>query len=658
MPRFLTNGDGGGYNYDFPLGIAYISATLKRAGHQVHCLNLNHEKGSVDALVGQAIEVFGPDVCGCGGLTPHYEGIEAVFRASRRANPDIINLIGGGVFSSAPEIVADMLDINVGVIGEGENAVIELAEAIDSGQGFDHIPGLLLRQPDGTKARTPERKVFKQIDQLPWPDLDGFGVEDLFSNQLPVDNLLFNFEDEPRCVPMIASRSCPFSCTFCFHPNGRVYRERSLEDFFAELDDRIERYGINLVTILDELFAVKKKRLVEFCAWMKDRPVKWMVQLHVSVVDDEVLRLMRESGCVVIGFGLESMSPEVLESMEKKATPQQIEDALMLARKHNIGLIGNFLFGDPADSEANVNETVDWWARHRHYQLSLVSLKVFPGSPLWQRAVAEGRFKTEADSIRSPFINMTRFSDDSKSHLLEMLQFFQRTAMVPAALNSVTVDGRHPSRGDLACFDWNCPSCGHRNRHHGVPLGFLQAFGMATLACRDCGGQFDLPVPRFPAAPDPEAEAARASAADLVKRAEADGDGTLFQKAAEAYRALIMEKPWDAVFASEPLRQAVSEFADLCEIHFQNGRMTVTSLGAALSLNPWNVRNQARFARALMNEGMIGAAMLYFRTASKLSENNFQVPDAELSELLDQAGQGAPPPFVLLQDQEAVPAHM
>lgn len=646
MPRFKTPG----YNYDFPLGIAYVSAALKKAGHQVVCLNLNNKEGHVEDIVAEAVRDFDPDACGSGGLTPHFEAIDAVFNAARREKGDILNIVGGGVFSSAPETIARLLDIDIGVIGEGENTIVELAEAFDRGDGFETVSGVLLVERDGSAIRTPDRRVFRDIDALPWPDLEGFGIENLFQAQLPVDNLLFNVEDEPRCVPMIASRSCPFSCTFCYHPNGRVYRERSLDDFFAELDDRIARYQINLVTILDELFAVKKERLVDFCARMKDRPVRWMAQLHVTVVDAEVLDLMKESGCVAIGYGLESMNAETLLSMKKKATPEQNDAAMRMTRERGIGVIGNLIFGDPADTMDSVNETLEWWARNRHYQVSLVGLKVLPGAEVWHQAVDDNRFSDEADSIRNPNINLTRFRDADVTRLVSSFPVFQETALVPGHIEAIAEDGMHPVRGPLARFDWTCPGCGHENQHRRIPLRDTLTFAKVRIACRSCLGVFDLPNPERYEHSDPADEAACTEAADLFQRGRESGDQKKLSQAIARYRDVLSSRSLLSILVSSSLRQAVIEFAEICESHLKDRGEAMVWMGRALFLDPWNVPIRARFARILMEQGLDGAALLHFRIAQKLSENDVSVPDTVLATLLDRGGEPGRPVFAALRD--------
>ena len=244
-------------SYAFPLGLGYIAAALKDAGLTVRGLNLNHDYRPPFEAINEAVVEFDPDACGTGTLSPLYPQAAEVFTAVRAAKPDIVNIAGGGMISSGPEIAAKVLDFDFGVIGEGEESVVELAAALDQGRDPRQIPGLVLRDRRGNATLTAPRDPIRNIDDLPWPDYDIFGIREWFALV------------RERSIPMIASRSCPLSCSFCFHPSGRTYRVRDLDRFLEEFDHLNRVYGIKTLSLNDELFALNTDRIRDFCTRIK-----------------------------------------------------------------------------------------------------------------------------------------------------------------------------------------------------------------------------------------------------------------------------------------------------------------------------------------------------------------------------------------------------
>ena len=342
VPRFVENF---GQFHNFPLGLGYIASALRNAGHEVFGLNLNQHFGSIATLVGAAVRKDGIEICATGSLSPFLPQIRETFDATRAANPDILNICGGGVVSSDPDIAPDMMDMDIGVVGEGEETIVEAIEVHRSGGDLAKVKGIVFKNQDGRNIRTGARPPVMDLTTIAWPDYDVLGVEQYLEMQAPHDTYFFECQPDcrPRSIDMISSRSCPFSCTFCFHPVGKVYRERPLDEFFAELEHLIEKYAINMVIVIDELFSLRKARLMEFCERIKKYNVQWMVQLHISSVDDTTLAAMYESGSPVISFGVESMSQPVLDSMQKKAKKSKIENALSLTHQNRIGIQGNLM---------------------------------------------------------------------------------------------------------------------------------------------------------------------------------------------------------------------------------------------------------------------------------------------------------------------------
>ena len=394
-----------------PLGLPYISSAFKKKDYNVFNFNLNSFGNTIKDLA-KFISNNNIDVVCSGGLTAHYFSIKEIFTLAKEINSDIITILGGGILTSEPELMLKALNVDFGVVNEGEETIVDLAHTLENSKNVQDVRGLVFLDQNKNFISTTPRNPIKNLSEINWPDFEGFGVKEYLDMQTPnCSHYLYPF-DKPRILPMISSRSCPFSCTFCYHPLGKKYRERPLEDFFKELEYLVEAYQINMVELHDELFSVKKERMTEFCKKIKQYHIKWFAQFKVNYVDEDTLKMVKDAGCYMIGYGLESMNLSVLKSMRKKTSKAKIERALSLTRKAMINIQGNFIFGDPAETEETAQETLDWWKIHREYQINMWMVIPYPGSQIYLDAIKKGIIKHKLKYIESgcPEVNLTAMS--------------------------------------------------------------------------------------------------------------------------------------------------------------------------------------------------------------------------------------------------------
>lgn len=608
LPNF-----GEGYAYNFPLGIAYVSSALKRAGHQVSCMNLNHEPGSDVDAVARAVRELDPDAFATGTVSTFYSRVHDYFAAAKSVKPEIVTIGGGGLVSGAPGAMVRRLPMDFGVLGEGEETIVKLARCLEDRGDPQTVNGLVYLGADGAPVFTPERAPIRDLATLAWPDFEGFDVDRLVDEQTNSDNLFYEMADHPRSLPMIASRSCPFKCTFCFHPTGRIYRQRPLDDFFAELEFLIERYRINMVDILDELFAYKRDRLEEFCARIKGYGVKWWTALHVRVVEPDVIDMMRDAGCVMVSYGLENVHEAILSGMEKKSTQPMIERAMAATFGKGMAIRGNFLFGDPAETEETANYTLDWWARHRHYQISLIPLLILPGSPVYQRAVAEGRLKDDPTSIETWKANVSQLDDEVFARMTRRLYVFSTTLLLPARiveaewLETEGRDGR--PRYALTSV---CPRCGERTTVQGVGGPSIRAMS-SRRACRTCGAYADIENPGWRPYHSPQARALLEQGLALRREGRHAEAMRAFQGATTAPC-----HPASGRYSEE----AILAFHEIATLHAEAGnvREEVSGMELVLVQKPFDPRYHLAFAMSVLREGSHGAARLHVDQARILAE--------------------------------------
>ncbi len=481
MPRLVQNiGDG----YSFPLGIAYISASLKSSGYNVATLNLNHRDGDVSDIIKKEIEDKKIDIVATGGLSFQYSTVKRVVEVAKRVNNKITTIVGGGIITGDPEPAMKALEYaDFGVIGEGENTINELCFALENRGKLPDVDGIIYKK-GGAYTITKPRKEIDNIDLIPWPDYQGFEVEKYLHSTPPGISGL----NRQNTVFMLASRSCPYNCTFCFHTVGKNYRQRSLDSFFKELDYMVSQYNIEFICMADELFARNINRVKEFCERIKQYKARWWAQFRVDDIKPELLTILKEGGCEVMSFGLESADNRILKSMRKGTTVEQIERTLKLVYDSGISLEGAFIFGDIEETAETANNTLKWWRKHSEYRISLNLITVYPGSYLYKYGCEKGIIKDKVRFLKNgcPQVNVSKLTDEELSELIK--QFMDAPVSQIKRLDSVELASVDYKAGRIA-INGVCVTCGQKNNWENIKL-----FAMNFIPCKNCGQKYNVPL--------------------------------------------------------------------------------------------------------------------------------------------------------------------
>ena len=454
--------------YNFPLGLGYVAAMAKKYGSEVVGLNLNETNHSIDESLNIAIKKEKPDIVATGSLSGWIDQIGNIFQSVKKVDPSIICVVGGGMLSGEPEPVMRAIKADYGIIGEGEQTFVELIDKIKCDKDKRSINGLVYWNKKKELIRNLPREAIMDIDSLPWPEYDLLGLPSILERQSPTDAFFLTAaKEQPRKIDMITSRSCPFSCTFCFHPAGKVYRERSLDKFFEELIFYKKKYRINTVAIVDELFSLKRQRLIEFCERIEPLNLKWVVQLHVNSVDKETIKLMKKSGCDFISYGIESMDQSVLESMKKKSKVERVNNALRLSNKEKVAIQGNLIFGDSVETVETANNTFKWWNENREMGVNISTMQVWPGSPIYIEAVRNGLINDRDNFVKNLpiFVNVSSMNNKDRRNLDRVIHSYNVSAFnYPEKLRFKQSKKELPHRGKSYDFEYECPSCKKQNK--------------------------------------------------------------------------------------------------------------------------------------------------------------------------------------------------
>jgi radical SAM superfamily enzyme YgiQ (UPF0313 family) len=465
-----------------PQGPAYVAGALRAAGHQVRGVVTSYDLSGQPAQqvlarrMAEGIAEHQPDLIAVGGLAPEYLFIRDAIAAARQHAPHTPVVLGGCILSNDLETF-HALRPDIGVLDEAEHTICDLVDRLERGAPLDDCVGLaLLRQ--GELITTGRRLPIEDLDALALPDYEPLEIDDCLEMQNQSDNYFHvRTQPRPRLMPLLTGRSCPHQCTFCQYSRveGRTkrYRRRSIHSVISEITQLHARYRFNILKIYDDLFAVKHARVRAFCQQLRQTglEIAWSVSMRVSDVDADLLREMKAAGCAHVGFGLESADPAVLKSMNKRITPAQIQRAVETAEAAGVGVQGNFIYGDFAETPESVERTRRFYYAHCHDHIVHNDYVMpYPGSPIFDRCLEEGVIQSRRhyyETIhRRPRYNMTPMDERAFFNAIAPvirtqlgdLRFARQVRFSRAAAEGF----EHPYYRDkvLLQVDARCPHCG------------------------------------------------------------------------------------------------------------------------------------------------------------------------------------------------------
>lgn len=359
-----------------PLGIAFLAAALERADIEVRVMDLVVFPYSAKMLE-DVISDFAPDVVGSTSVTMTFDNAIEVIKDVKRIDAGIKTVMGGPhVTFRYVETMLENPELDFIVKGEGEEAIVELVKAIESGSGFDGINGLVYRNGgdiEDTGVRNPG------ICADDWP--------------VPARHLLplGRYRALGMAISMTSSRGCPFNCIFCVGRKmvGAKVRYRDPVKVVDELE-YLSTLGFHQINMADDLFTANKKHCTAVCDEIMRRGIKtkWTSFARVDTVSPEVLAKMKEAGCTAVSYGVESGVPEILKTIRKGITLDQVIEAVKMCT--DVGMIphASFILGLPGESKETVRQTVDFGEKIKAMGVShgFHLLAPFPGTQIRDEA--------------------------------------------------------------------------------------------------------------------------------------------------------------------------------------------------------------------------------------------------------------------------------
>lgn len=355
-----------------PLGLAYIAAEARRAGHDVEILDLNIS-GYNPQRLNLVLKRFEPDVVGISAYTETYPNALLIAEQVKSRRPESFVLMGGVHPSILPREVAAQQPVDAVAVGEGERTVIELLAALEVGRGPAGIAGLVYGEGDAV--------VENERREPMGPDEVGLPARDLLS---------LEFYENAYNV-LTARGGCPYRCPFCSasHVWGGRHLPRSPRSIADELAMIARDYGAAYVFFLDDIFTLRRDWVLELMSEMESVGVvmEWSCGTRVDRVDPELLRVMATHGCVGVQFGVESGAQDVLDNVKGIDKAQALQ-AVEWAVEAGITTTASFMAPFPQDTEATLRETFDFMEKLQRAgaEVSLSYTTPYPGTVFYDRA--------------------------------------------------------------------------------------------------------------------------------------------------------------------------------------------------------------------------------------------------------------------------------
>lgn len=374
-------------------GVGYLSAALKKAGHKTDLLleppldmyvkipllsKINIKK----KLLRKAIE-YKPDLIACSATTyafPHVKKMMLMLKSALN-----IPIIVGGVHATTlPEYVLNNTPADMVCLGEGDAAIVEVANALEAGKSCDNIQNIWIKKDDGQIIKNQLRPLIQDLDRIPFPDTGIFAKYGCISSEYNI----------------ATSRGCPYNCTYCcnnfyrqlYSGKGKYVRRRSPDSVISELKEAQKEYEIKSVYFWDDVFVTHTRWLTEFTEkYVREIGLPFHCLARPESITPESVQILKNAGCKRINIGVESGSKRVrTEILNRHMTNEKIIEAARLIKEAGIGLVVFNLFGIPGETQSEMMETVNLNLQINPDGIFTFSLTPFPGLDITKYALSQG----------------------------------------------------------------------------------------------------------------------------------------------------------------------------------------------------------------------------------------------------------------------------
>ena len=376
-------------------GLAYLSAMVKRDGHQTELYYADREPTREELL--RKVRAANPDIVAFSSTTHQHPFVERWAAWLKESIPGLFLVSGGTHPTLAPEDVLSSPHLDAVCVGEGEYAFRELAERLAQGKPYDDVQNLWLRKGHEI-IRNPLRPLVANLDEIPFPDRELFD----FGAILKANG---------GWVDMMSGRGCPYQCSYCCNPGlqnrykglGKYVRFRSVPHILAEIRELQARYPVKAINFQDDTFTLDEKWTLEFCAaYPREFRYPFWINTRVERLSEEVVKALAEAGCKGVRIGIESGNEGLRRDiLKRRMGNDDIVAAFRRLRKHGLKAYTCNMLGVPGETKEMIEETIELNRRLEPDDLQFSVFYPYPMTELYDVAVEKGYYAPRQGSLSS-----------------------------------------------------------------------------------------------------------------------------------------------------------------------------------------------------------------------------------------------------------------
>lgn len=377
-------------NFLAPAGLCSVAGVVKNKGYSTYLCELNTHNPF------EIIEEVKPDVIAYSASTgeaKHYLNLNSLLK---RKYPHIFTIMGGPHPTFYPDVVYQGC-LDAICVGEGEEAFVDLLEAIENGKSYHEIPNIVT--PENRNSFS-VRNLIEDLDSLPFPDY-GLIYDNTSLGKFPLKSI-------------VTSRGCPYNCTYCFNAAWReIYREkggvirRHSVDYVIDLLRYIKsKWPLSCVKFYDDIFAYKVDDWLEEFAYKYKRYINlpFFILTRADLLTEEMVKLLKYAGCRTISMSIEAGNPDIRRNMlNRNMSDEQIIKAHRLCEKYDIYTFTNCIIGLPDTNLKNDLESLDLCIKSRVDWVEFLIFHPYPGTELGEYTIKKGYFKPDFNKFHTSY---------------------------------------------------------------------------------------------------------------------------------------------------------------------------------------------------------------------------------------------------------------